>query len=323
LPPPAVEDYDCYDHGFDQFRNRLTEEISLRGGRSGSITSVSVHDFIRSLTRDTCEGSLALNRSTRDASLDFLFHLSSHDNTPEDVSLFDLHYSRFELDGRQWGEPWAEDPLAPFPGETYEGWLRTMGAPLLDPGSSPGFRAQAREYLEAYSRHLEGLPETNPLRCLRPALEFYLTGREAAVFRDYLQISWADWQGLSEERRAEHLAGRIAAQFPTASVVEDLYGLFSRHDQYLFCAACFRADAIRSFNLFEAAHVPRLADRRVGHEFNTDEFQLFPNLPQDTPFAERQAAIDTYLGTPVLDVKPYVAHYDSEPKATIPKWARG
>ena len=32
--------------------------------------------------------------------------------------------------------------------------------------------------------------------------------------------------------------------------------------------------------------------------------------------------LDLVDGTPVLDVKPYIAHYDSEPKATIPRWAR-
>jgi len=31
--------------------------------------------------------------------------------------------------------------------------------------------------------------------------------------------------------------------------------------------------------------------------------------------------LDLVDGTPVIDVKPYIAHYDSVPKATIPKWA--
>ncbi len=33
--------------------------------------------------------------------------------------------------------------------------------------------------------------------------------------------------------------------------------------------------------------------------------------------------LDLVDGTPVIDVKPYVAHYDSVPKAKIPKWAGG
>lgn len=33
--------------------------------------------------------------------------------------------------------------------------------------------------------------------------------------------------------------------------------------------------------------------------------------------------LDLIDGTPVLDVKPYIAFYDSEPKASLPKWARG
>jgi tRNA-Thr(GGU) m(6)t(6)A37 methyltransferase TsaA len=37
----------------------------------------------------------------------------------------------------------------------------------------------------------------------------------------------------------------------------------------------------------------------------------------------RVEGLDLVDGTPVLDVKPYIAHYDSFPKATIPKWARG
>lgn len=33
--------------------------------------------------------------------------------------------------------------------------------------------------------------------------------------------------------------------------------------------------------------------------------------------------LDLVDGTPVLDVKPYIAAYDAVPKASIPKWARG
>ena len=33
--------------------------------------------------------------------------------------------------------------------------------------------------------------------------------------------------------------------------------------------------------------------------------------------------LDLIDGTPVLDVKPYIAFYDAVPKATLPKWARG
>jgi tRNA-Thr(GGU) m(6)t(6)A37 methyltransferase TsaA len=33
--------------------------------------------------------------------------------------------------------------------------------------------------------------------------------------------------------------------------------------------------------------------------------------------------LDLVDGTPVLDVKPYIAYYDAEPKAKLPKWAQG
>ena len=33
--------------------------------------------------------------------------------------------------------------------------------------------------------------------------------------------------------------------------------------------------------------------------------------------------LDLVDGTPVLDVKPYIAAYDAVPKASIPRWARG
>lgn len=33
--------------------------------------------------------------------------------------------------------------------------------------------------------------------------------------------------------------------------------------------------------------------------------------------------LDLVDGTPVLDLKPYIAVYDSEPDATLPDWARG
>jgi tRNA-Thr(GGU) m(6)t(6)A37 methyltransferase TsaA len=33
--------------------------------------------------------------------------------------------------------------------------------------------------------------------------------------------------------------------------------------------------------------------------------------------------LDLVDGTPVIDVKPYIAHYDAVPKAKMPKWAGG
>ncbi len=35
------------------------------------------------------------------------------------------------------------------------------------------------------------------------------------------------------------------------------------------------------------------------------------------------SGLDLVDGTPVLDVKPYIAAYDSIPGATLPRWARG
>ena len=37
----------------------------------------------------------------------------------------------------------------------------------------------------------------------------------------------------------------------------------------------------------------------------------------------RLEGLDLVDGTPVLDVKPYVAAYDAEPDASLPDWARG
>lgn len=39
--------------------------------------------------------------------------------------------------------------------------------------------------------------------------------------------------------------------------------------------------------------------------------------------ALRVRGLDLVDGTPVLDVKPYVAFYDAQPEATIPGWAGG
>ena len=33
--------------------------------------------------------------------------------------------------------------------------------------------------------------------------------------------------------------------------------------------------------------------------------------------------LDLVDGTPVLDVKPYIAFYDAVPDATLPRWAEG
>lgn len=37
----------------------------------------------------------------------------------------------------------------------------------------------------------------------------------------------------------------------------------------------------------------------------------------------RVEGLDLVDGTPVLDVKPYIAFYDSAPDASLPKWAQG
>lgn len=37
----------------------------------------------------------------------------------------------------------------------------------------------------------------------------------------------------------------------------------------------------------------------------------------------RLEGLDLVDGTPVLDVKPYIAYYDSEPDASLPRWAQG
>ena len=33
--------------------------------------------------------------------------------------------------------------------------------------------------------------------------------------------------------------------------------------------------------------------------------------------------LDLVDGTPILDLKPYVAFYDARPEATLPRWAEG
>ena len=37
----------------------------------------------------------------------------------------------------------------------------------------------------------------------------------------------------------------------------------------------------------------------------------------------RVLGLDAINGTPLLDVKPYIAHYDSIPDATVPDWVLG
>jgi tRNA-Thr(GGU) m(6)t(6)A37 methyltransferase TsaA len=37
----------------------------------------------------------------------------------------------------------------------------------------------------------------------------------------------------------------------------------------------------------------------------------------------RVRGLDAADGTPVLDIKPYIAHYDSIPDARLPGWAHG
>ncbi len=83
-----------------------------------------------------------------------------------------------------------------------------------------------------------------------------------------------------------------------------------------------------------------LRSRRQSHPAGDEELPLQGALalrgPRPNPFSVtvcellsvegavlRVRGLDLVDGTPVLDVKPYVAHYDSAPDATIPGWARG
>ena len=197
----------------------------------------------------------------------------------------------------------GREPLWPrFPGgDLLKDGTAHHGRAFADPGelapevSRPG--AGVSGGLLAASRGLRNRSSA----VLRPALGLS-DGARGGGFSRYLQISWADWQGLSEERRAEPWPGRIAAQ-NQASVVEDLYGLFSRHDQPLLRGLLPRGcNTILFSTSLRGGPCASTWRRRVGHEFNTDGFNSFPALPRRA--LRRTAGGDRHLlATPVLDVE--------------------
>lgn len=254
----------------------------------------------------------------------FTDHVAGFDGHPEDLSLYDYLYSSFYLYTLQWHDPWGMEIFLnekTFPYSTAE-HIKIIGHPLLDPATESKVSTQSRDFLQSLSHYLNAQAADHPQKNLQGLVDFYLKGREPAEFSWYFQITYGNFLKLPPEQRSQTFEKAVAYQWPTPQTVETLSPYLQRSDLTLWMRACFKKDPMAAFALFEAVALEKNFSLTSGYDHPSvdysGEVELFPNLPQDTPYPERQSAIDAFLGDPaqVQEKK----HYYGAVKTTVKKY---
>lgn len=249
----------------------------------------------------------------------FIDQVAQLDGNPDDLSSYDYLVSSFYLYARQWKEPWGKQfflehrayPYAPAE------HIKTLGRPLLDAGDGT-LATQSRDLLQSLAVYLKAQPPGDPNLNLIPLVDFFLTGKDPEVFTRSLHISYHDFLTGSPEDKAGIFQQAVEAQWPTPEMVEGLYPYLENRDLFLLKLECFKKDPQAALALFEQVSLPENFSLGINDPFFSDEVKLFPNLPQDTPFPERQAAIDAFLGEPALVEEK--KHYWGAAKTKIKKY---
>ncbi|HKY62230.1 MAG TPA: hypothetical protein VJR29_02335 [bacterium] len=222
---------------------------------------------------------------------EFIRHLATHDQSKDDVSLFDVYFETKHL-GEEWKEEWRDKIL---------GWdfrlsqperIRVLGQPLLGGGIDP---KPARELLDSLAFYI-GLmnPATQPASRLTPLVDFYLKQSEPPIFARYLNMTYSGFLQLGPIQQSEAFEKAVKAKFPDAATAASLFSYLSPEEAQRFIKECLRQDPKASLDLFEKVPSP------IGAALNKvfDESDYFPNLAQGTPYAKRQQQIDAFLPQP-------------------------
>lgn len=254
----------------------------------------------------------------------FIDRMAGFDGHPEDLSLYDYLFSSFYLYTLQWHDPWgAENFLEEktFPYSTAE-HIKVIGLPLLDPTTETKVSAQSRDLLQSLSYYLNSPAADHSQKKLQGLVDFYLKGREPAEFSWYFQVRYGNFLKLTPEQRSPVFEKAVADQWPTPETIETLSPYLQRSDLTLWMRACFKKDPMAAFALFEGVTLEKNFSLTSGYDHTTvdysNEVELFPNLPQDTPYEKRQAAIDGFLGDPILVQEK--KHYYGAVKTTVKKY---
>jgi hypothetical protein len=249
-----------------------------------------------------------------EAAKNFLRQIATHDEKPEDVSLYDVYFETKPLHG----ENWKAHLLGRDFKASGQQRVRILGAPLVDPSSSAALSTQSRDLLRSLLIYAGGALPTRPESTLSATLEFFLSSQEPVVFANYLKRSFIDFTRLDEAAQSEIFRKAVQNRFPDFETAEKLFSYLTQDEAVRFIRECLRKDPSASLALFERIRFPAW---EVDTKKTSDESDFFPNLPQDTPFPKRQKAIDNFLGEPILTLKrKYAGDGGTVVRTTIKKY---
>jgi hypothetical protein len=288
----------CAGDGYRLLLGDLEAEL-----KNSKAQQVSPEDYSKNHTDDTCVGKMLKSPKQAWVARQFLRQIGVYDEQKKSISAFDLSYAIYDIYGEQFKEDWAAQFLENRSNYSVPERIRIIGAPLLDPASSKTLKTRSLELLHSLAVYISALPPQEPATTMAQAIDYYFDQKEPEGFADYLHVSFKDFLQLDAAQKTELFAKAIKERFPDNRNVESLMRYLTFSEAVAFTQECFKADIQASLSLFESVSLPTLRSNIETIPSKSKESNLFPNLPQDTPFAIRQKAIDVFLGNPVLIMK--------------------
>jgi hypothetical protein len=288
----------CAGDGYRLLLGDLEAEL-----KNSKAQQVSPEDYSKNHNDDTCVGKMLKSPKQAWVARQFLRQIGVYDEQKKSISAFDLSYAIYDIYGEQFKEDWAAQFLENRSNYSVPERIRIVGAPLLDPASSKSLKTKSLELLHSLAVYVSTLPPQDPAATTTRSIDYYFDQKEPEAFINYLHVSYKNFLQLDAAQKTELFAKAIKESFPDNRNVDSLFPYLTFSEATAFTQECFKADLRASLPLFESESMPKLRSSDEKRFANLKESSLFPNLPQDTPFAVRQKAIDDYLGKPVLVVK--------------------
>jgi len=285
----------CDGDGFRFLLDDLESEVQAANSKP-----IPVDAYLKAKPKSLCVGRILQDSKTSAVAKQFLSQLATYDEEKNSISPFDLVYSNYALYGEAFQEAWQPELLGNASRYSSIQKIRHLGSPLFQTAGSQALQARSLLALRSLAVYLSALPATDARGDLSPLVNYYFNQKETEGFSRYLSLSLKDFLLLDEAAKQSLFSKAIQRQFPDAKNLETIFPYLSFGEALQFTAACFKAEARSSLALFEKIPLPKLRSPLETPSANSEERQIFPNLPQSTAYADRQKAIDDYLGTPVL-----------------------
>jgi hypothetical protein len=253
-----------------------------------------------------CVANLFKNPRTGPLAKKWLRHLASHDGNPKSISSSDIDLEFFHLYGEQWKENWSQQFLNHGSPLYYKERIRKIGHLLLSPQSSKVEKETAFRFLASLKNLLQARLPVDPERGILQGIEYFLDPKEPEIF-SYLKVSFKDFMAWDDNKKIETFQKAIRTEFPKADTVGKLFGYLSPREAFLFRKVAFETHLKAALTLFETGNLTQFKPLVILPRIGSGEADFFPNLPQDTPYPQRQKALDSFLGPPVL-IR-YQGHY--------------